>query len=46
MKWFRYSRWEDMPKWEALGWAFHADLGTPHNHFSCLMIWAGEGEPS
>jgi hypothetical protein len=46
MKWFRYVRWEDVPKWERLGWALHRDLGVPHNHHAVLMIWTGEGEPA
>lgn len=31
----------------ALGWAVSDDLyGTPHGHYSVIMVWGGEGEPS
>lgn len=30
---------------EALGWTFVRELGPPHDHWSVLMQWIGEGEP-
>jgi hypothetical protein len=45
MKWFRYVRHEDRAKFEAKGWAFAAELHSPHGHWSILMVWTGEGEP-
>lgn len=29
----------------SLGWENPSDLGPPHNSYSVLMEWMGEGEP-
>lgn len=46
IRWYRYARWHDVPKWDGQGWKVEADLGLPHGVYSVLMIWTGEGEPS
>ncbi len=45
ISWFRYVRHADVAAYEANGWAFAADLGPTHGHWSVLMIWTGEGDP-
>lgn len=42
---FRYVLHSRRSSYEALGWVFSADLGPTHGAYSCLMEWAGEGEP-
>lgn len=42
---FRYVPHFDVPRREAEGWVFAAELGPVHGHWSVLMRWAGEGAP-
>jgi hypothetical protein len=42
---FRYCRYGDLLLALALGWRYAADLGPAHGEWSCLVEWAGEGDP-
>ncbi len=43
--WYRYVRHADLVRALIDGWRWCADLGQPHGEYSCLMEWAGDGEP-
>lgn len=44
-RWFRYVRHADALAYWRAGWAFAADLGRIHGHWSVLMEWTGNGKP-
>lgn len=41
IEWFKYIEWEDLPKWEAIGWR----LVAPFNERAALARWGGLAEP-
>lgn len=43
---YHFVRHHEVEAFERLGWQRHDALdGTHHGVWSCLMVWAGEGEP-
>ena len=46
ISWLRYARHADVPTMESAGWRNLGPLPGNHGHWSVLMIWTGEGEPS
>ena len=46
MTWLCYVTFDDVPSYEAKGWRVRSTLGGNHQHYSILMIWEGDGEPS
>lgn len=46
ISWLRYALHADVPTFEAKGWRLAGPLPGTHGHWSCLMIWSGEGEPA
>lgn len=43
--WYKYVLHRLVVDYEHIGWRVVADLGPPHNHYSVLMQWFGDGEP-
>lgn len=44
---FRYARHAEVPTFVATGlWRDLGPLPGNHGHWSCLLEWIGEGEPS
>lgn len=42
---YHYVPHASRTEWEALGWVYASDLGLPHNQYSALYKWAGQGKP-
>lgn len=42
---FKYVPHSETKAYEALGWRFAGDLGSPHGFYSSLYVWEGQGEP-
>ena len=42
---YHYVPHASRAEWEALGWVYASDLGLPHNQYSALYKWAGQGKP-
>lgn len=46
MTWLRYVLHAEVQAYEAKGWKLRSNLDCHHGHYSVLMIWDGEHEPS
>lgn len=42
---FKYVPHSETTAYEALGWRFAGNLGSPHGFYSSLYVWDGDGEP-
>jgi hypothetical protein len=46
MTWLRYVLHNEVPAFEAKGWVVVSGLYGNHGHYSVLMEYRGEGEPT